>query len=165
MNDLFFTHLQTPVGELKLVASDAGLRAVLWPQDELSRRVVLPAATENTTHPILSAAARQLTEYFAGTRQAFALPLEFHGTEFQFNVWRALREIPFGATRSYGELAAALGNPAAVRAVAAAIGRNPLSIVAPCHRVVGKSGQLTGFAGGLEAKRWLLDWESVRSPR
>ena len=160
MMELFFCHLSSPVGSLKLVASDDGLRAVLWPQDESSRRVVLPTATKIDAHPILQEAARQINEYFAGKQRTFDLPLEQQGTPFQMKVWNFLREIPSGATRNYSEVAQSVGRPDAVRAVAAAIGRNPISIVVPCHRVVGKDGKLTGFAGGLDAKRWLLDWEA-----
>jgi methylated-DNA-[protein]-cysteine S-methyltransferase len=105
-------------------------------------------------------AERQLDEYFAGTRRTFELPLELAGTEFQRSVWRALLTIPYGETRSYGQIARQIGRPAAVRAVGAANGRNPLAIVAPCHRVVGSTGKLTGFAGGLRAKAFLLELES-----
>lgn len=161
MSELFFTHLPTPVGNLKLVSSAAGLRAVLWPQDEAARRVFLPELEEKSDHPILREAARQLGEYFAGTRREFDLPLELRGTPFQLQVWASLREIPCGQTRSYSELAKSLARPEATRAVAAAIGRNPISIIVPCHRVLGKNGSLTGFAGGLEAKKWLLSREGI----
>ena len=112
---------------------------------------------------MLTRAARQLAEYFAGTRRTFDLPLAFtaRGTPFQQKVWRALLTIPFGETRSYGEIAAQIGSPRAVRAVGAANGRNPISIVAPCHRVVGANGKLTGFAGGLENKAYLLALEGA----
>lgn len=109
--------------------------------------------------PVLLEAAHQLGEYFAGARRAFDLPLDFRGTAFQRRVWAELLEIPYGGTRSYGEVACRLGDRNLMRAVGAANGRNPLSIVAPCHRVVGAAGQLTGFAGGLDAKRWLLALE------
>lgn len=102
----------------------------------------------------------QLHEYFAGTRQRFTLPLDFAGTDFQIKVWQALLAIPFGETRSYRQIAEAIGHPAAVRAVGAANGRNPLSIVAPCHRVIGTNGKLTGFAGGLAVKAFLLQLEA-----
>jgi len=111
---------------------------------------------------VLTRAARQLAEYFAGTRRTFDLPLAFttRATPFQQKVWRALLTIPFGETRSYGEIAAQIGSPRAVRAVGAANGRNPISIIAPCHRVIGSNGDLTGFGGGMEAKAWLLAHES-----
>ena len=109
---------------------------------------------------IRSCAVRQLKDYFAGKRQTFALDLDFDGTPFQKKVWNALLTIPFGETRSYAEIARKIGKPKAVRAVGAANGRNPISIMAPCHRVIGKNGQLTGFAGGLEAKALLLRLES-----
>jgi methylated-DNA-[protein]-cysteine S-methyltransferase len=109
---------------------------------------------------VLARAAAQLAEYFAGTRRTFDLPLAPRGTGFQRIVWHALAKIPYGETRSYGELARAIGRPAASRAVGAANGKNPLSIVVPCHRVVGASGELTGYAGGVATKRWLLDHEA-----
>jgi methylated-DNA-[protein]-cysteine S-methyltransferase len=112
---------------------------------------------------VLAEAQRQLGEYFAGTRKAFSLPLDFAGTEFQCAVWAALLTIPYGETRSYGDIARQIGKPAAVRAVGAANGRNPLSIVAPCHRVVGSTGKLTGFAGGLGTKAFLLALEARSS--
>lgn len=154
------TTFASPLGTLTLVADDAGLVALLWP-DDAPARVPLPVQEENAAHPVLAAAASQLTEYFAGTRTAFDLPLAPRGTAFQCTVWSALGEIPFGETRSYAEVARAIDRPAAVRAVGAANGRNPLSIVLPCHRVVGSGGALTGFAGGLAAKRWLLAHEGV----
>jgi methylated-DNA-[protein]-cysteine S-methyltransferase len=111
-------------------------------------------------HPILVQTERQLGEYFAGTRTAFDLPLDPVGTDFQRRVWRALLTIPYGQTRSYADIARQVGSPAAVRAVGAANGRNPISIITPCHRVIGSTGQLTGFAGGLETKAYLLNLES-----
>ncbi len=148
----------SPVGRLTLIASDAGLAAVLWPDDPPGR-VPLPGTVEDACHPILSEAARQLEEYFAGQRTVFSVPLAMRGTAFQTDVWRALQEIPFGQTRSYGELARALGRPEASRAVGAANGRNPISIIVPCHRVVGSTGKLTGFAGGVHVKAHLLELE------
>ena len=144
------------------MASDKGLAAILWENDD-PRRVRLGPTTEDKTHPILLESEKQLNEYFAGKRKSFSLRLDFKGTEFQQRVWRALLAIPFGETRSYGQLAIQLGNPKAMRAVGAANGRNPIAIVAPCHRVIGASGQLTGFAGGLEAKAHLLSLEACAS--
>jgi methylated-DNA-[protein]-cysteine S-methyltransferase len=152
------THHDSPVGRLTLVGSDAGLRAVLWPV-ERDGRVRLPVDIVDAGHPVLTRTAAQLDEYFAGDRREFDLPLDLHGTAFQVKVWRALGEIAFGATTSYGELAAPLGGTHMARAVGAAVGRNPVSIVVPCHRVVGADGSLTGFAGGLDAKRTLLALE------
>ena len=117
----------------------------------------------NPDHPVLNETERQLAEYFSSTRTAFDLPLAPRGSEFQKTVWQALRKIPFGETRSYLALAKELGSANAVRAVGAANGKNPLSIVVPCHRVIGTDGALTGFAGGLEVKAKLLDFESSRS--
>ena len=115
---------------------------------------------EEPDHPVLLQAENQLHEYFAGRRREFTVPLDFAGTEFQNQVWRALLSIPFGETRTYTEIALQIGKPAAVRAVGAANGRNPISIMAPCHRVIGSNGKLTGFAGGLEAKAHLLALEA-----
>lgn len=150
--------MPSPVGELTLIASDTGLVAVLWENDD-PLRVKLGDMDDDVDHPVLVAARTQLTEYFAGQRRAFDLPLDFRGTDFQKSVWAQLLAIPFGETRSYGEIAVALGSPTASRAVGAANGRNPISIIAPCHRVVGTSGALTGFAGGLQAKAFLLRHE------
>lgn len=155
-----FTTMASPVGMLTLVASEAGLVAILWEDDDPDR-VRLGVLVEEPDHPVLAETVRQLTTYFAGERWSFDLPLDFRGTDFQKSVWAALLAIPFGETRSYGEIAAALGRPGASRAVGAANGRNPISIVAPCHRVIGANGSLTGFAGGLEAKRYLLRLEGV----
>ena len=154
------TKFYSPVGELTLVASDRGLIAVLWPGDRPGR-VPLDAPTDEATHDVLNHAVDQLREYFAGHRRVFDLPLEPRGTAFQKAVWEALRTIPFGETRSYGQLAQQLGSPTASRAVGAANGRNPLSIIIPCHRVIGANGTLTGFAGGLDAKRLLLQLEGI----
>jgi methylated-DNA-[protein]-cysteine S-methyltransferase len=150
--------MHSPVGRLTLVASDRGLAAILWENDRPGR-VPVEIAAEETEHPILVEAERQLDEYFAGRRTRFALRLDPSGTPFQRKVWHALLTIPFGETRSYAQLAAQIGHPRAVRAVGAANGKNPLSIVAPCHRVIGSSGRLTGFAGGLRAKAYLLALE------
>jgi methylated-DNA-[protein]-cysteine S-methyltransferase len=154
-----FKTAASPVGLLKLVANDAGLAAVLWQNDD-PHRVRLGPMVEATAHPILIETGHQLAAYFEGSLKAFDIPLDFKGTEFQKIVWAALLTIPFGETRSYGQIARQIGHPAAVRAVGAANGRNPISIVARCHRVVGASGALTGFAGGLAAKRYLLDLEA-----
>jgi len=148
----------TPVGELTLVASDKGLAAVLW-ENEGSQRVPLTPLSRNESHPVLCEAERQLQEYFAGTRQRFTLSYDPSGTPFQQKVWAALLTIPFGEMRSYRQIAEQIGHPKAVRAVGAANGKNPLSIMAPCHRVIGSNGKLTGFAGGLPVKAFLLELE------
>lgn len=150
----------SPVGPLTIVASDAGVRAVLWPDDD-PKRVRLDEMIERPDHPVLAQAARQLTEYFAGARQDFDVALDPIGTEFQQSAWQALRTIPFGETVSYGQQAERMGDKRKARAVGAANGRNPISIIVPCHRVVGSNGSLTGFAGGLDTKAWLLDHERV----
>jgi len=154
----FYKTMTSPVGELKLVAGERGLAAVLWENDRLDR-VPFGAMEQDNNHPVLIEAERQLKEYFTGKLKKFSLPLEFRGTEFQKKVWAALLTIPFGETRSYGEIANQIGSPKAVRAVGAANGKNPISIIAPCHRVIGANGTLTGFAGGLKAKALLLGIE------
>ncbi|CAD6542032.1 Methylated-DNA--protein-cysteine methyltransferase [Paraburkholderia kirstenboschensis] len=151
--------MDSPVGKLKLVASGEHLAAILWENDK-PNRVRLAESMQADDRPILLEAERQLNEYFAGKRQTFDLALQFQGTEFQKKVWAALLTIPFGQTRTYAQIAVQIGNINAVRAVGAANGRNPISIVAPCHRVIGASGELTGFAGGLANKMLLLSLEA-----
>ena len=151
--------MSSPVGVLKLVAHEHALVAVLW-ENENPKRVRLAELIEDQQHPILLKTQKQLNEYFSGQRQIFDLPLDFEGTEFQQKVWQALLSIPFGETRSYKDIAEQIGNVKAVRAVGAANGKNPISIIAPCHRVVGANGKLVGFAGGLENKDVLLKLES-----
>jgi methylated-DNA-[protein]-cysteine S-methyltransferase len=155
-----YKRVDSPVGRLTLVATDEGLAAVLWENDRPGR-VRLNIEAEDSRHPVLVETERQLEEYFDGRRRQFALTLDLSGTAFQRRVWGALQAIPFGETRSYAEVARHIGRPGAARAVGAANGRNPLSIVAPCHRVVGSTGALTGFAGGLEVKAQLLDFEAA----
>ena len=155
---LSFMEMSSPVGLLKLVAHDQALVAVLW-ENENPKRVRLAELIEQVNHPILLETQKQLREYFAGTRQQFDLPLDFEGTVFQKKVWQALLGIPFGETRSYRDIAEQVGNIKAVRAVGAANGKNPISIIAPCHRVVGVNGKLVGFAGGLNNKEILLGLE------
>jgi methylated-DNA-[protein]-cysteine S-methyltransferase len=156
---IFTTTLASPVGTLHLAATDTALLAIVWRRSS-TPQLPFDSASECADHPVLSATIRQLGEYFAAERRTFDLPLEFRGTDFQRQVWSTLLTIPFGETRSYLDIARLLGNPDAVRAVGAANGRNPISIIAPCHRVIGTSGALTGFGGGLEAKAWLLAHES-----
>ena len=150
--------MDSPVGELTIVVANAGVRAILWPVEK-EGRVTFEEDVESGSHPIIEATKAQLDEYIVGDRTTFDLPLDPVGTEFQKSVWDALSSIPCGETASYGELAATLGKPSAARAVGAATGRNPISIVVPCHRLIASSGKLTGFAGGLDAKRWLLNHE------
>jgi methylated-DNA-[protein]-cysteine S-methyltransferase len=155
-----YKRMTSPVGTLTLAATDDGLAAILWENDRPGR-VPLDVVAEANGHPVLVETERQLKEYFAGRRRRFALKLDLAGTEFQRSVWSALQTIPFGVTRSYAQIAEQVGRPGAARAVGAANGRNPVSIVAPCHRVVGSSGALTGFAGGLEIKAQLLAFEGA----
>ena len=156
-----FKTVASPVGALKLVASDAGLAAILWEGDDPGRVRLGPLA-EDASRPLLVETERQLGAYFDGALTTFSVPLDFKGTDFQKSVWAALLTIPFGETRSYGDIARQIGRPTASRAVGAANGKNPISIIAPCHRVVGSTGALTGFAGGLAAKEHLLGLERAR---
>jgi methylated-DNA-[protein]-cysteine S-methyltransferase len=153
------TH-RTPIGELTLIASDRGLHTILWPKTSARQAGITPGPRRNPDHPVLRQAATQLDEYFAGTRTGFDVPLDLRGTRFQLAAWRALADIPFGETTTYGRQAAALGLPTAARAIGNANRVNPVCIVLPCHRVVGANGSLTGFAGGLHIKQWLLDHEA-----
>jgi methylated-DNA-[protein]-cysteine S-methyltransferase len=150
--------IDSPVDRLTLIASDKGLAAILWKDDD-PRRVRLSPLVEDPDNPFLVETERQLRAYFAGKLKTFAVPLDFKGTEFQKSVWEALLTIPFGETRSYGEIARQIGKPTACRAVGAANGKNPISIIAPCHRVIGSTGNLTGFGGGLATKARLLEIE------
>ena len=154
---LTYRIVSTPLGDITAVADAHGLTQVILAGDDGS---VLAEATEGG--PIVDAAGVQLGEFFAGERMSFDVPLSPHGTELQQTVWKALCEVPFGATATYGDIAKAIGQPTATRAVGAANGRNPLPIIVPCHRVIGASGELTGYSGGggIETKRRLLDHES-----
>jgi len=156
---LFYKEMNSPVSRLKLIANARALVGVLW-ERERPDRVKLAMPVLAPEHPLLCEAERQLNEYFAGRRTDFDLPLEANGSEFQKRVWQALRKIPFGQTRTYRELAETIGAATASRAVGLANGKNPLSIVVPCHRVIGSDGGLTGFAGGLQAKEMLLALEA-----
>ncbi len=146
--------LSSPVGVLRLFARGDELIGVY-----MDAQTPPPAEARDSDGPVLVATATQLLEYFAGEHQAFDLPLGPDGTGFQRLVWRALGTIPFGETRTYGAIAHAVGRPSASRAVGAANGKNPISIIVPCHRVIGASGALTGYAGGMAAKEWLLGHE------
>ena len=154
-----FTWMPSPVGRLRLVGSDRGLAAVLWEADGRSYRH-LSNIYEDASHPVLVDAQTQLNDYFSAQRKIFTTRLDFDGTEFQKDVWQALLTIPYGEVRSYGQIARQIGRPKAVRAVGAAAGMNPIAIIAPCHRVLGSDGTLTGFAGGLAAKTVLLAIEN-----
>jgi methylated-DNA-[protein]-cysteine S-methyltransferase len=159
----FYKWVNSPVGRLKLVATDDALAGLLW-HNERPGRVRVNTEKESRTHPVLVEAERQIGEYFGGGRQTFALTLDLAGTPFQRSVWNALLTIPFGETRTYEQIARQIGKPTAMRAVGAANGRNPIAIVVPCHRVIGSSGELTGFAGGLDAKAFLLTLETGSRP-
>ena len=154
--NLSYTHLDTPVGRLLLIADGTALKEVRFPVKDATIEKDWSCGSA-----LLKQAAAQLKAYFNGDRKTFDLPLAPDGTEFQRQVWEALRQIPYGATVSYSAIAEAINRPRAVRAVGAANGKNPLPIVIPCHRVIGKGGSLTGFGGGLETKQMLLDLEQT----
>ena len=157
------TTIESPFGPLTLVASPRGLRAIEWPgerrPDGRGAESRVESIASKSTEVLLRAAAAQFREYFAGERTTFDLPLDPIGTPFQQAVWAVLRTIPYGTTISYGEQARRLGDVKKARAVGSANGRNPLPIVVPCHRVIGSTGRLVGFAAGTDAKAWLLDHE------
>lgn len=162
IKEFYFKIIESPIGNLTLVASKKSLVGVLW-ENEIPGRVHFNPLIEDKNNPILIEAERQLKEYFQGKRNSFNLPLDFVGTDFQKSVWKYLLKIPYGETRTYGQIAQALGKPKASRAVGAANGKNPISIIVACHRVIGASGALTGFAGGIEAKATLLKLENKSS--
>ncbi len=154
---MYYCYLDTPIGELLLAGEDGALAMIGFPKGSMRRD---PEAEWIYNEKPLANARQQLEEYFAGDRTDFDLPLKIEGTEFQVSVLKALQEIPYGQTVSYGEIAKRIGRPKAVRAVGAANGRNPIPIVVPCHRVIGSSGDLTGFGGGLDTKEALLRLEA-----
>lgn len=156
--DVTYRYLATPIGELLLAGTRAGLLRIEFASGT-SRRGPDPAWRRDDR--CLEDAANQLRDYFAGARREFDLALDPRGTDFQLRTWRALRDIPFGATATYADIARAIGKPQAARAVGAANGRNPLPIVVPCHRVIGSDGSLTGFGGGTDVKRALLQLEGI----
>jgi methylated-DNA-[protein]-cysteine S-methyltransferase len=155
---MYATIINSPVGDLRLVANDTHVIAIDW---SIKKQRAYTDARENDAHPVLKHAARELAEYFAGKRTSFTVPVAFTGTPFQNKVWQALARIPFGQTRSYADIARAVGNVNAVRAVGMANSKNPVPIIVPCHRVIGKDGTLTGFAGGLDRKEELLRHEGL----
>lgn len=157
-----YDFLETPIGRLLLVADEHGLRHIDFPRSDQGERIERDWRRHRR---YLGAAIEQLEAYFGGRLHAFDVALVAHGTTFRKAVWNALARIPYGETISYGELARRIGDPAASRAVGAANGANPLPIVVPCHRVIGSSGKLTGFGGGLPIKQWLLDHERRHAPR
>ena len=159
-----YTELPTPVGSLLLTANDTAITGIYFPTRDRKPQGRAGWVADDGKGPasaVLARARQQLTEYFAGSRTTFDLPLEPGGTPFQQSVWDALRTIPYGTTTSYGAIARRLGDVHATRAVGAANGQNPIPIVVPCHRVVGARGELTGFGGGLDRKRWLLEHEGA----
>lgn len=153
-----YQKITSPAGDIFIAADDTYLRAITFDRNEEKIRKSL-SGFKHENNKIIKKTQLQLQEYFAGKRTEFDLPITFTGTEFQQQTWRALLTIPYGETRSYSEQANLIGNPKAVRAVGRTNGLNPIGIVVPCHRVIGKSGKLTGYAGGLDKKRFLLDLE------
>lgn len=156
MSELHQRLITTPIAELRLVASSHALVGVYFPDH---RAASPPSYPEASKHPVLDQAAAELSAYFSGSLRVFTTPLDPQGTEFQRAVWAALADIEFAGTRSYGQIAEVIGRPRSSRAVGAANARNPLSLFLPCHRVIGSGGALTGYAGGLDRKRWLLAHE------
>ncbi len=154
-----FRHVDSPVGRIRLVGHDRALTG-LYLADH--HRCPPPQPGWARDDAAFDEARRQLDEYFDGTRHDFDVALELHGSAFQIAVWSALRAVPYGETTSYSAIANAIGKPAAVRAVGAANGRNPISIIVPCHRVIGADGSLTGYGWGVDCKAWLLDHEGAR---
>jgi methylated-DNA-[protein]-cysteine S-methyltransferase len=150
---------KSPVGDLKIVVSDVALMGILW-DNEKSNRVKLPEMEEENSHELILETEKQLNDYFLQKRKVFDLPIKLESTCLNQEVWELLNEIPFGSTWSYKDIAVKLNRPKAVRAVGTAIGKNPISIIVPCHRVIGSNGSLIGFAGGLNRKKFLLDLES-----
>ena len=157
---MYYTSLKTPVGTLQLVADDHSLYRIVFPTCTNNAPVAKPAPKG---HPLLNSTTSQLIEYFNGNRQNFNLPLSPQGTTFQLAAWGLIQQIPYGETRTYGEIATQLGNPNKARAVGGAANKNPLPLIIPCHRVMGTGGKLTGFAGGLETKQFLLTLEQKRA--
>ena len=157
---MYYCYLETPIGELLLAGDDDALCLVSFPEGSMRRD---PEPDWIYNEKPFAAARQQLTEYFAGGRREFDLPLKLSGTEFQMSVLHALQQIPYGETTSYSDIAERIGRPKAVRAVGAANGRNPIPIIVPCHRVIGSHGDLTGFGGGLDTKEALLRLEAEHS--
>lgn len=156
---LVYKDIESPVGCIRLVATPDGLAAILWEGEDYSRtKLAIPERDDNDS--ILLQAEQELKEYFDKTRTVFTVPLDFAGTAFQRKVWEALLTIPFGIKKTYGQLANTIGDVKAVRAVGGALNKNPISIIVPCHRVIGSSGKLIGFAGGLKNKSILLEMEN-----
>jgi methylated-DNA-[protein]-cysteine S-methyltransferase len=159
---MFYCHMNdTPVGPLLIAGDDNGLRHVSFAKTHFSSPEITPDENWELDERRLKEPIRQLKAYFAGKLKTFDLPLSANGTDFQRRVWNALCQIPFGKTASYGEIAHAVGNPAASRAVGLANGQNPIAIIVPCHRVIGKNGKLVGYGGGVEHKQTLLKLEGV----
>ncbi|NQW19990.1 MAG: methylated-DNA--[protein]-cysteine S-methyltransferase [Chloroflexi bacterium] len=158
----YVTTVESQFGKLTVVATDLGLRALTWSGDSPTRVPLPDDLIDTADHPILSAACLQLAEYLERERTQFDIQFDLRGTEFQRKTWEALATIPYGDTATYGEQAKRIGRPKAVRAVGSATGRNPISIILPCHRVIGASGDLVGFAGGIETKKELLAFERSR---
>ena len=161
--DAVFSELSSPIGNLTLIVSHKGLHAVLMNDDteEQDCKEIISSLKRSNNHPVMKTAKLQLNEYFAKRRRTFSLPLVLDGTDFQIKAWEQLLKIPYGQTISYSEQSEKLGDIKKVRAIGTANGRNPIAIIVPCHRVIGKNGSLTGYRGGLEIKKYLLDLEKT----
>lgn len=155
----YFTLTDSPLGKIKLLSDGAAITGLYFAENNVTKHIEI--MTENPTLGIFELAEHQLKEYFFGERQRFDLPVKPHGTSFQRSVWNMLCEIPFGFTITYKELAARIKNPHSIRAVGQANGRNPISIIIPCHRIIGSNGSLTGYGGGIARKAALLDFEKA----
>ena len=155
-NDAKYNTMDSPVAKLTIITSSKGLHAILWDHEELTENIV-----RSGTDKTILKTKQQLTEYFDGKRKVFDLPLVLDGTDFQIQAWKQLLKIPYGKTISYGEQATRIGDKNKARAVGMANGQNPISIIVPCHRVIGSNGTLTGFGGGLDNKAFLLNLEQI----
>ena len=160
MKKIKYKIINSPVGALKIVASNDKLAAILWDNEKL-HRVKISEMIEDPLDSFLKKVEKQLNEYFQKKRKSFDLPIDLQGTSFQKSVWEWIYQIPYGSTWSYKDIAEKICNPKGMRAVGAATGKNPISIIIPCHRVISANGNLTGFAGGLDRKKILLDLEST----
>lgn len=157
--EYFRTTVKAPFGTLTVVASSRGVRYCMFDNESHPKQLADLNITDDAVHPCLAPVVQQLSEYFAGKRQVFDLPLDLHGTDFQVAAWKSLAQVPFASTWSYAQQATSIGRPTATRAIGAANGRNPVAVILPCHRIIGSNGALTGFGGGLPVKQWLLQHE------
>ncbi|KGJ97504.1 methylated-DNA--[protein]-cysteine S-methyltransferase [Colwellia psychrerythraea] len=159
---MFIDYLDTPLGLFEFMATEQGICQAIFCGEKLNDELFGNEKPESKTNAITKLCKQQLTEYFSGSRQIFTVPLDPQGTPFQHSVWHCLSQIPFGELKSYGDIAKILNKPKAAQAVGGANGRNPITLIVPCHRVIGGDGSLTGYAGGIERKLWLLNHEGAK---